>query len=57
MGKRKIDKHDIEAEREGIAITKHNKIVIHAPKLKTLYVVDGEKFRTGEKHHRVIQSW
>ena len=57
MGKRKLDIYDIEAEREGNAIRSVKKITPKNNRLKTLYVVDGQKFRTGEKHHHYIQSW
>lgn len=57
MNKQKPDKYDIEAEREGNAIQKKQAITPKNCRLKTLYVVDGQKFRTGEKHHHYIQSW
>ena len=50
MAKRQLDQFDIQAENEGIAISKHSKAVIHAPQLKSTYKVDGYTFRTGNKH-------
>ena len=42
-----------DSERQGLSATKHNKLVIHAPRLRTVYYLDGFPVRTGQKHRKL----
>lgn len=50
---KQIDEIDIQAEREGKAIKKHNSIRPKNHVIKKLYFVDGQPFSTGYKRRRI----
>ena len=50
MAKRQLDEIDLQAEREGQAITKHTALKPKNNQIHKTYVVDGEQFLTGNKH-------
>ena len=41
------------AERQGKAICRHYQQVIHAPRLRTTYYLDGVPMRTNFKHRKI----
>lgn len=56
MAHKNIDKFDIDAEREAGAISDLQKIRPKNYQLRKTYMVDGERFPTGQRHRNVIQT-
>jgi len=50
---KQLDSFDIQAEREGSAIRRHNDICPKNHQIKKLYFVDDEPFPTNYKKRRV----
>jgi len=40
-------------ERQGLSIEKHNKLVIHAPRLNFTYKLDGFAVPSGKRHRKI----
>lgn len=44
---------DVHAEVQGKAIVKHNKLVIHAPRINFTYMLDGFAVPSGKKYRKI----
>lgn len=53
MSNRNTDQIDIEAEKQGKAISKANKLRSYVAHLKRYHYCDGERFGTGMKHRHI----